>query len=208
LSTERIEFDSGGINLVGDLHLPDEPQRLGAIVLHPHPLYGGERRNNVSVGLAEGLARANFPALRFDFRGAGESGGAHGGGEPEVDDVAAAMATLREHVPEIQKVAIASYSFGTYVAALGAKALKPDALACVAPPVGMLDCDGLIDYVGPMLVVAGDRDQFGPAQPVAELAELAGAELQVIPGGDHFLVGLEQRVADSVVDFLDRLTGR
>jgi len=208
MKVEHISFPSDEITLTGDLHLPEEPQRLGAVVLHPHPLYGGERNNNVTVGLAEALAKAGFPALRFDFRGAGESGGSHGGGEPEVDDVAAAMDTLRARVPELKQIAIAAYSFGTYVASLGAKTLQPSAMACVAPPVAMLDCDGLHGYVGPMLIVGGDRDQFGPAAAVTELAEMTGAELHLVPGGDHFLLGLEGKIADRVVDFLDRLTGR
>jgi len=202
----RIEFTADGATLVGDVHRPDEPNPLGVVVLHPHPLYGGERHNNVTVGLAEGLARMGYAALRFDFRGAGESAGRHGGGEPEVADVAAAMAALPGWVPEVRRVAVVGYSFGAHVAALGAGRLDAAAIACVAPPVAMLECDGLTDFLGPLLLVAGDRDEFGPAPEVAALAESAGAELHRLVGGDHFLHGREAEVARLVVEFLDRVT--
>ena len=204
---QRVEFESDELKLVGDLHLPDEPHPLGAVVLHPHPLYGGDRRNNVTRGVAAGLAESGFPALTFDFRGAGESQGSHGGGGPEVKDVEAAITELTARVPDVAKVAIVGYSFGAHVASLALQGCKPAAVVCVAPPVSLLDMEGLCGFVGPILILSGDTDQFGPIDQVTSLAERSGAELQRLSGADHFLWGREAEVARKVVDFLDRSTG-
>ncbi|NOZ85980.1 MAG: alpha/beta fold hydrolase [Deltaproteobacteria bacterium] len=216
---EKVEFHIGKVNLVGDLYFPEDPHNLGAVILHPHPVYGGDRHNNVTTGIAEGLADSGFPALTFDFRGAGESSGIHTGGADEVADVQAALALLESRAPKLDRTALVGYSFGAYVASLaiesmavesepaGTNTCSPWAVVCVAPPVSMFDMRGLQGFLGPMLLLAGDMDQFGPLEDVTMLAEYAGAELQRIQGGDHFLRGREPDIARRIVDFLDRSAG-
>jgi len=53
------------------------------VVCHPHPLYGGDMRNNVVDALVRALSETGVAAVRFDFRGVGRSGGEHGEGETE-----------------------------------------------------------------------------------------------------------------------------
>ncbi|HKI75290.1 MAG TPA: alpha/beta hydrolase, partial [Pseudomonadales bacterium] len=43
--------------------------RVGAIVCHPHPLYGGTMDDAVVAAICAGFARAGFASLRFNFRG-------------------------------------------------------------------------------------------------------------------------------------------
>src|SRR5262249_34552016 len=73
--------------------------RAGLVVCHPHPLYGGDMDNPVVVRAVEVAAEAGIATLRFNFRGVGTSEGSHGGGAGEQDDVRAALAALRAHLP-------------------------------------------------------------------------------------------------------------
>ena len=67
---ERIvEFRSDGLRLEGALRVVPKA-RLAAVVLHPHPLYGGDMDNHVVTSLVGGLNALGATTLRFNFRGA------------------------------------------------------------------------------------------------------------------------------------------
>jgi pimeloyl-ACP methyl ester carboxylesterase len=55
----------------------------------------------------------------------------------------------------------------------------------------------------PVLVVIGDRDRVGPAEPLVEL--LPTAELVVLKGVDHAATPKSVAFVDAVVDFLERV---
>ena len=81
-----------------------------ALVCHPHPLFGGTVHNKVVYRAMKALNEFGFPALRFNFRGAGLSEGRHDQGRGEVDDVRAALDWLDNefHLPVI----FCGFSFG------------------------------------------------------------------------------------------------
>ena len=83
------------------------------VICHPHPLYGGNLRNNVVRAVYRELARLSVAVLRFNFRGVGTSGGSHSGGVSEVKDVQAAIKFALSR-PEVdpEKLGLAGYSFG------------------------------------------------------------------------------------------------
>ncbi|GAB3161218.1 alpha/beta fold hydrolase [Myceligenerans halotolerans] len=70
----RVVFRSlDGLALVGDLILPESPPEIAVVQVHG----GGVTRHEAGFfdRKAAGLAEAGVAALRFDFRGHGESGG-------------------------------------------------------------------------------------------------------------------------------------
>ena len=72
--------------------------KLAAVVCHPHPLFGGTMHNKVVYQSAKALHHRGIPVLRFNFRGAGLSEGAHDKGRGEQDDVRAALDYLAARV--------------------------------------------------------------------------------------------------------------
>ena len=83
------------------LHLPDgEPPFPGVVICHPHPQFGGDMYNNVVGALVRAALGVGVAALRFNFRGVGESEGAYDDGNGEPDDVRAALDFMRSQ-PEI-----------------------------------------------------------------------------------------------------------
>src|SRR5215472_17889918 len=88
----QITFSSGELRLEGVIAKPGiSTVERGAVICHPHPLYGGSMYNNVVEAALEAMWRLGWATLRFNFRGVGESEGAHGGGSGEVDDAVAAV---------------------------------------------------------------------------------------------------------------------
>jgi alpha/beta superfamily hydrolase len=62
-----------------------------AVLLHPHPQYGGTMHNKVVYTLNQCFLQAGFATLRFNFRGVGRSQGSFARGEGELTDAASAL---------------------------------------------------------------------------------------------------------------------
>jgi alpha/beta superfamily hydrolase len=179
-SERAVTIHSGGLQLEGAIREGDGT--LASLVLHPHPQYGGDMHNHVVMAVCDATAAVGATTLRFNFRGTGRSEGAHSRGPGEADDARAAAAFLRAGAPEA-KLLVTGYSFGAMIAAIVAADIRPDALALVSPPVGMMELPA-IDAALPVLVAAGDRDQV---VSVEEVRALAGPNrtIFIAPGVDH-----------------------
>ena len=166
----------------------------GAVVCHPHPLHGGDMHNPVVATAADACADAGRSVLRFNFRGAGASQGTHGGGRDEVEDVLAAVSFMLEQ--GVEEVSLIGYSFGAFVIAHLPEGEQVADRVMIAPPVGVMDFSVVGAIPGLRLVVIGDRDPLAPQKVVAEA--LAGwspeAQLEVVPGADHFFSGQLDRL--------------
>jgi alpha/beta superfamily hydrolase len=180
-----------------------------AVVCHPHPLFGGTLHNKVVFHTMKALNSFGFPVLRFNFRGAGLSHGAHDQGDGEVEDVRTALDWLDSefHLPLL----FAGFSFG---AAVGLRAACPDprvkALIGVGTPVAPVAADTeaprtytfdfLHDCAKPKLFVSGARDQFGPrARLEALIASLPEPKkLVLIEGADHFFEGRLRELRETI----------
>jgi alpha/beta superfamily hydrolase len=186
---EAIQISaSDGVILEARLGRGREPRgRGGALLCHPHPLYGGAMSNNVVVAARDALAGLGLTTLRFNFRGVGRSGGEHDGGRGEQLDLEAAFARLATEV-EGAGAHLVAYSFGAWVAARALRAgLAPASTVLISPPVDFMDFSDLPPPTGRALVLSGDRDQFGAAAAVDRwLGPPGSIERVVLRGVDHF----------------------
>jgi alpha/beta superfamily hydrolase len=69
----KIQFQSKDL-LIEGLY-KEGSQNRGAVITHPHPLYGGEMHNTVVTAITEVYQQMAFSTLRFNFRGVGGSSG-------------------------------------------------------------------------------------------------------------------------------------
>ena len=164
----------------------------GLVLCHPHPLYGGDMDNPVIVRAAEVAQSLGVTTLRFNFRGVGASGGTHGRGISEEDDVRAALVRARMALPSTAPLGLLGYSFGAWVSARVATSppALPLPLCLVAPPLGLLDWTIVPTSATPLLIVAGTRDPYCPLPDLEPFAtRLPGARTAIIEGADHFFFG-------------------
>jgi len=185
-----VEVDvRDGTRLEARLALPETPQ-AGLVVCHPHPLYGGDMHNPVVVRVAEVAQGLGVATLRFNFRGVGASGGVHGEGKAEQDDVVAALEILAGRLPADRPIGLAGYSFGGWVSARVAIAMPAlTALALIAPPLGLYDLDFLERVPAHTLLVAGNRDPFCPVEAIERVGKRLGTRVEIIDGAQHFFLG-------------------
>jgi hypothetical protein len=201
---EQVRFPVGGITLEGLLWLPSGAPRSGAVVCHPHPLYGGDMHNNVVAALVAGLQGAGVATLRFNFRGVGASGGNHDSGKAELEDVKAAVSCLLGR-QALATVAVCGYSFGSLVGLeAGAADPRVDRLVGVALPIARRDASFLESVGKPKLFIGGDGDEHSPAEAMQRLVDRLPepTSLVLVEGADHFFSGLEDRVAEAAAAFL------
>jgi alpha/beta superfamily hydrolase len=200
---ERVTFESGVVTLEGLMNRREGGS--AAVVCHPHPLYGGEMHNNVVQALVDELSQRGLSTLRFNFRGTGGSGGTHGGGRPEEVDVRSAVSFLVKEAG-VSRIAVAGYSFGAHVGLrAGMQDDRVEVLACVALPIAMMDPTYVEECTKPLVLVAGDRDEFCPLTRLRELYETIPGpkELHVLEGVDHFYIGRDSDAARLVGEWIE-----
>lgn len=204
--SETFELSGPAGPLEALIEYPQDGALAGtAIVCHPHPLHGGTMTNKVAHTLARGFVGSGFAALRFNFRGVGQSSGTFDDGVGEVSDVEAAVAWMRAEHPH-QPLWLAGFSFGAAMAIHAALRVAPDGLISIAPAVARFigamssqpDC--------PWLVVQGDDDELVDIEEtIAWINELEpGPELEVFSGTEHFFHGKLVLLRNVVEDFIQQ----
>jgi len=170
-----------------------------AVVCHPLTSGGGTLHNKVVFRAARGLEAANVATLRFNFRGAGASGGKFEGGEGEQEDVTAAIEWARKKHPG-KKLFVGGFSFGAWVSSrVACEMAEVDALFFIGTPVNKYDFGHLRNCERPMLFIHGTQDEHGDVAKVDKLVQsIRNAESVTITGADHFftkqLDGVEETI--------------
>ncbi len=193
-------FESDGLRLEGMLHEGDGA--IAAVVLHPHPLYGGDMDSHVVLALRTAFAEAGATTLRFNFRGTGRSQGAYDDGRGEAADAHAAISALRELRPG-RGVLLAGYSFGAHVAADVASTEELVGLVLVSLPVTAGRLPRIPEGVDTLLVT-GDCDDIAPADRMAALAG-PRRRVAIVEGVSHAWWPGVDRLAAEVAVFLREL---
>lgn len=201
MKTEIVHFSTfDDVVLAGDLSRPESGARAAVVVCHPHPLYGGDRHNNVVRALCAAAHSSDCVTLAFDFRGAGESSGEHDGHGAERIDVSAAVDFLEAIEPDLP-VILAGYSFGA-ATILTLMDHRIAAWIAVAPPVAMMSTSPIAGASHrPKFVAMPEHDQFTSIDAITETTSAwDNTVLEVIHGADHFLVGAFVNEGRSVLD--------
>jgi exosortase A-associated hydrolase 1 len=115
-----LSFACGGEWLYGVLSMPAQPQppaRRGVLIVvgGPQVRTGSHRQFTL---LARSLAQAGIPALRFDYRGMGDSEGAQRDFEQVQDDLRAALDCFFAQLPGLEDVVLWGLCDGASAAAM------------------------------------------------------------------------------------------
>ncbi|MEJ2586377.1 MAG: alpha/beta hydrolase [Deltaproteobacteria bacterium] len=203
MEESRIAFDAGGPTLEG--LLGGEVSGGAVVITHPHPLYGGDMQNPVVESVARACGQNGLASLRFNFRGVGGSEGGYDEGIGEQDDVKAAVAYLENL--GASAIDLAGYSFGVWVNASAIQSMPSvNRMIMVSPPVNFMDFSFLQYDPRIRLVVAGARDDIGPAHRVEEMIRKwnPACEFRRIEGADHFYSGKIRELEAAISAFFDK----
>lgn len=185
--SEKFTLAGAAGNMECVLDAPADEPRGVALVAHPHPLYGGTMDNKVAQTLARTFVGLGYVAVRFNFRGVGTSEGAHDHGHGETDDMEILLKAMRAKFPGLP-VALAGFSFGTFVAAqlqqrLIAAGAPAERLVLIGSAAGKW---AMPDVPADSILIHGETDDTIPLAAVLDWARPQDIPVIVIPGADHF----------------------
>ena len=199
----EVIFPGPDGRLEGRYHPQKERDAPIALILHPHPQFGGTMNNKVVYNLHYIFHRLGYSVLRFNFRGVGRSQGEFDHGIGELSDAAAALDYLQSLKPDAKITFIAGFSFGAWI---GMQLLmrRPEAsgFISVAPPANMYDFTFLAPCPSSGLIINGENDRIAPPEDIVKLVERLQAQRgitithQTVPGANHFFEqGMDEMVA-------------
>ena len=188
--TERFTL-TGAAGLIEALRdRPSGTPKGVAVIAHPHPLFAGTMDNKVVQTLARAFVASGWNALRFNFRGVGQSAGAYDAGKGEFDDFMAVVAQLAPQGP----LALAGFSFGSFVMSHALAQLWGTRPIDKAVFVGAAVSRFSVAPVPPeayerTIVIHGEADDTVPLADVMDWARPQILPVTVVPGGTHFFHG-------------------
>jgi exosortase A-associated hydrolase 1 len=100
-----LSFACASDELLGIVTVPEQPKSIGVLIAVGGPQYrvGSHRQ---FLLLARALAKAGYAAMRFDYRGMGDSTGDLRDFEAVNDDIAAAINAFRVQCPDVLKIVL------------------------------------------------------------------------------------------------------
>ncbi len=165
-----------------------EPARGTVVVAHPHPLFGGTMDNKVVVTIARAFVQCGWHAVRFNFRGVGQSAGSYDDGRGELEDLRAVVRACAAN----GELALAGFSFGSYVVSMALPQLRCEhqlrQVVLVGTAVSRFPVPVIAQGLTP-LVVHGELDETVALTDVLAWARPQNLPVVVVPGASHFFHG-------------------
>ncbi len=205
----EVFFNGPAGRIEGQYAKSSNPKAPIALVLHPHPLYGGTMNNKVVYNVYKTLFENDFTVLRINFRGVGRSMGEFDDGVGEMTDAATALDWLQVNHPLSEINLISGFSFGAWIA-MQLIMRRPEItnFLTVSPPVNKYDFSFLAPCPIPGLIVQGDKDSVVTEESVHELAQRLGkqknikVDYRMINGADHFFRDKIDVLSQEIDDYL------
>ena len=158
--------------LEGRYHPQNERDAPIAIVLHPHPQFGGTMNNKLVYNLHYTFYNMGFTVLRFNFRGVGRSQGEYDQGVGELSDAASALDYVQSMNNNSKHCWGAGFSFAAWI---GMQLLmrRPEitGFISVSPPANMYDFSFLAPCPSSGMIINGAADRIAPPSATVELVE-------------------------------------
>ncbi len=206
-----VIFNGPEGRLEGRYHHSKAPGAPIALILHPHPQFGGTMNNKIVYAMYQSFTKRGFSTLRFNFRGVGRSQSTFDNGVGEMSDAASALDWLQANNPNAQTCWIGGFSFGTWIS-MQLMMRRPEigGFISVSPPASQHDFSFLAPCPTSGLIVHGEKDEIVSLASVDKLAQKLKSQknitidYDVIKGSDHFFTGHMPKLIKSIESYLDK----
>lgn len=207
----EVIFNGPAGRIEGRYQPGSEPNAPVAIVLHPHPEFGGNMNNQITYDLYYMFAKRGFATLRFNSRGVGRSQGLFDHGLGELSDAASALDWLQSINPESKGAWIAGFSFGAWIGMqLLMRRPEVEGFISIAPQENLYDFSFLAPCPSSGLIIHGAEDKVAPPDAVQRLVDKLQAqkgiviEQQTVEGANHFFTDQVEDLIERCAEYLDR----
>ena len=181
-----------------------------ALVLHPHPQFGGTMNTPLVYDLFHMFHGLGCTTVRFNFRGVGRSQGSFDNGAGELSDAAAILDWMNTLYPNPSHVWVCGISFGAWI---GMQLLmrRPEikGFISIAPPANMYDFSFLAPCPSSGIIIQGTGDEVVTPNAVQKLVDKLRTQRHItihheeISGANHFFEHEMDRLMGAVDNYLD-----
>ncbi|MCI5047997.1 MAG: alpha/beta hydrolase [Aquisalinus sp.] len=181
-----------------------------ALILHPHPQFGGTMNNKICYEMYHMFARRDFAVLRFNFRGVNKSQGEYDQGQGELSDAATALDYLQSLNPNAPFVWVAGFSFGAWI---GMQLLmrRPEIVGFLSASASanLYDFTFLAPCPSSGIVIHGENDKICPWEETKDMVEKTRTQkgrkvdFAMVPGADHFFESHVDEYMKTAENYLD-----
>ncbi len=185
-----------------------------AMILHPHPKFGGTMNNQIVYDLFYMFQERKFTTLRFNFRGVGRSQGEFDHGHGELSDAAAALDWVQSLHPDSRGCWVAGFSFGAWIGMqLLMRRPEIEGFMSIAPQPNIYDFSFLAPCPSSGLIIHGDRDKVTSVEDVQGLVDKLKAQKgikithQTVAGANHFFTDQIDELIEACGTYLDKRLG-
>jgi uncharacterized protein len=193
------------------LDMPNTQSKLCnglALILHPHPLFGGTMDNKVVQTMVRSVTDLDYIALRFNFRGVGHSTGEHDHGISETQDALDVMQYMIQNISTNIKgqgyilaedcpIILGGFSFGSFVAANLFNLLQTQThylplqqrikkMLMIGTAAGKWNIPSVPNN---SIIIHGDEDEVIPLLDTMLWAKKNDLTIMIVPGCGHFFHG-------------------
>ena len=182
-----------------------------ALVLQPHPEYGGSMNNKIVFEIYQTFIKNNFSTCRFNFRGVGKSDGTFDNGQGELADAAAALDWLEKENLDSSQCWIAGFSFGSLIAMqLLMRRPEINRFIAISPQPNVYDFSFLTPCPTSGMVVYGKKDNLVPHEFVDALNKRLSnqrglkVEFKEISDANHFFSKKENELNKILDDYIKK----
>tara|TARA_Y100000590_G_scaffold448468_1_gene585181 strand:+ start:4551 stop:5213 length:663 start_codon:yes stop_codon:yes gene_type:complete len=190
---KEIVFTGPDGKLVGKYKKGQSLNPPVAVILHPHPLYGGTMNNPVVLEIFNIFDQLGFSTFRFNFRGVGKSEGKFDNGLGELADAAAGLDWVQRQNPNANQCWVAGFSFGALLC-MQLLMRRPEItrFISVSPQPNLYDFNFLAPCPASGMIIQGKKDELVPIEETNRLAQKLQSQKNIvidyeeISGANHF----------------------
>ena len=176
-----------------------------ALVLQPHPQYGGTMNNRIVYETYNSFYKNNFSVIRINFRGVDKSDGIFDNGQGELSDAATALDWIEKENPGYSQCWIAGFSFGSLICMqLIMRRPEVNKFIAISPQPDAYDFTFLAPCPISGLVLYGKNDELVKPESIEMLKKRLDMQKNIdvkfeqIQNANHFYKGKEKELATSV----------
>jgi alpha/beta superfamily hydrolase len=212
LKQENIRLSLNGYSLAGVLTQPYSGLNNAVLLLHPHPLYGGDKDNYVVKKLEQTFIELGFTTFRFDFRGVSNRSQEFVGITGAVEDTYKAMDLMENY--ELKSLGLVGYSFGGSAALRVASCRSVHFLVTLSASFHLFyergyDESHLTKIHCPVLMFHGQSDRMVPYTDLMALSsQIADVKTVPLENESHFYERSFPQVVDEIRAFISSLSTR
>ena len=191
-----------------------QPEAPLALVLQPHPQYGGTMNNRIVYETYNSFYKFGFSVIRINFRGVEKSDGVFDNGQGELSDAAAALDWIEKENPGYSQCWVSGFSFGSLICMqLIMRRPEVNKFIAISPQPNVYDFTFLAPCPISGLIVYGKNDELVPEENILNLKKRLNAQKNIevkfdsIVNANHFYKNKEKELATSIERYLkDKVT--